>query len=76
MESAFFENSPIDFRLQKFINGLALASYLSTHTARQIHITIGYKDNKQVLNILRYLSNFFEGLKKLFQQSEKNFSSL
>ena len=26
MESAFFENSPIDFRLQKFINGLALAS--------------------------------------------------
>ena len=27
MESAFFENSPIDFRLQKFINGLALASH-------------------------------------------------
>ena len=54
MESAFFENFPIDFRLQKFINGLALASYLSTHTAIQIYITIGYKDNKRVLNILRY----------------------
>ena len=69
MESAFFENSPIDFRLQKFINGLlfpsaselrlALASYLSTHTAIQIYITIGYKDNKQFLNILRYFIKLF-----------------
>ena len=59
MESAFFKIFPIDFRLQKFINGLALASYLSTHTARQIHITIGHKDNKQVLNILRYFIKLF-----------------
>ena len=64
MESAFFENSPIDFRLQKFINGLALASYLSTHTARQIYITIGYKYNKQALNILRYFVKLFRGLEK------------
>ena len=41
MESAFFETLPIDFRLQKFINGLALASYLSTHTA--MLDTLGYR---------------------------------
>ena len=59
MESAFFETLPIDFRLQKFINGLALASYLSTHTATQIYITIRYKGNKQVTNILRYFFKLF-----------------
>ncbi len=66
MESAFFENFPIEFRLQKFINGLALASYLSTHTARQIYITIRYKDKKQVTNILLYFFKLFRGLEKKF----------